>query len=475
MATHLVWFRADLRVRDNPALAAACQSATAKVLALYIATPGQWQQHDMSARQAHYLWAHLDDLQHNLAERGIPLTVLQVDDFAASIDSLSDFADKNGVDALFYNYQYPVNERARDATVEKRLDDEGVVCQGFDANLLLAPGSVTPNGGKMYKVFTPFSKACVQRLREGVPECLTAPHKRGDAIKPHPLPALDYPKPPDETPDYPVGEAAALARLRTFCQQSAANYPDERNFPAHDGTSQLSAWLTLGVLSPRQCLHRLLTEHPQALAGKTGWVWLNELLWREFYNHLLVVWPKLSRHQPFIAWTDNVVWRQDEKALKAWQEGNTGYPIVDAAMRALNQTGWMHNRLRMVCASFLTKDLLIDWRKGERYFMQQLIDGDLAANNGGWQWAASTGTDSTPYFRIFNPTTQGERFDPQGEFVRRWLPELSHVPDNSIHEPWRWAEKNHQQLDYPKPCVDHKLARQQTLDAWYQAKNKDAS
>lgn len=202
-----------------------------------------------------------------------------------------------------------------------------------------------------------------------------------------------------------------------------------------------------------------------------AFTWFNELVWREFYRHLIVSWPQLCKHRPFTAWTQWVKWRESPEDLAAWQQGKTGYPIVDAAMRQLNETGWMHNRLRMICASFLVKDLLIDWREGERYFMSQLLDGDLAANNGGWQWAASTGTDAAPYFRIFNPTTQGERFDPEGRFIRHWLPELAAVPDKDIHQPHRWADKHHHQLNYPLPIVDHKTARQNTLAAFEAAKN----
>ncbi|ORU03638.1 deoxyribodipyrimidine photo-lyase, partial [Klebsiella pneumoniae] len=221
---------------------------------------------------------------------------------------------------------------------------------------------------------------------------------------------------------------------------------------------------------PRQCLHRLLTEHPAALDGGAGATWLNELIWREFYRHLMVYYPKLCKGRPFTAWTDKVAWRAEEAALQAWQRGETGFPIVDAAMRQLNATGWMHNRLRMIVASFLTKDLRLDWRAGERYFMSQLIDGDLAANNGGWQWAASTGTDAAPYFRIFNPTTQGEKFDKQGVFIRRWLPELAKVPEKALHQPWAWADKQGITLDYSRPIVDHKQARQETLAAWEAAR-----
>lgn len=199
-------------------------------------------------------------------------------------------------------------------------------------------------------------------------------------------------------------------------------------------------------------------------------MWLNELIWREFYRHLMTYHPDLCKHRPFIRWTEQVQWQSNEKLLKAWQRGLTGFPIVDAAMRQLNETGWMHNRLRMITASFTVKDLLIDWRTGERYFISQLIDGDLAANNGGWQWAASTGTDAAPYFRIFNPTTQGQRFDADGEFIRRWLPELKDVPAKAIHEPWVWADKQRVTLNYPRPIVDHKQARVATLAAYEAAR-----
>ncbi|WP_435929545.1 deoxyribodipyrimidine photo-lyase [Dryocola sp. BD613] len=472
MATHLVWFRNDLRVSDNLALAAACRDPQAKVIGFFIATPEQWRQHNMSPRQAEFIWQHLLALQNALAERGIELCIKQVADFAASIACLKNFCASRNVDALFYNYQYEINERERDAAAEKTLGRE-VICQGFDDSVLLPPGSVTTGNHEMYKVFTPFSKACIKRLREELPECVAAPPPRGEplAIK-EPAP-FNYPREKVDTALFPLGERAAIAKLREFCLRPVADYSAQRDFPAVEGTSRLSPWLTLGVISPRQCLHRLLKEHPQALEGGAGASWLNELIWREFYRHLLVAYPKLCRFHPFIPWTDKVRWRQDDGHLKAWQQGKTGYPIVDAAMRQLNATGWMHNRLRMVAASFLVKDLLIDWRAGERYFISQLLDGDLAANNGGWQWAASTGTDAAPYFRIFNPTTQGERFDAEGAFIRRWVPELRIVPGKHIHSPWMWADKQQQTLDYPRPIVDHKQARTATLAAYEAARKPE--
>ncbi|RPH30389.1 deoxyribodipyrimidine photo-lyase [Buttiauxella warmboldiae] len=470
MATHLVWFRNDLRVNDNLALAAACRSSEVRVIGIFLATPQQWRQHDMAPRQAEFIWQHVQGLRAALAERGIELLVREVGDFNDCAQFLKNFCEQQQVEALFYNYQYELNERQRDAAVEKALGRE-VVCQGFDDSVLLPPASVITGNQEMYKVFTPFSKAFIKRLHEGLPECVSAPKARGASLwEIPPLHEFDYPRQPIDESLFPIGEPQAINQLRQFCRQSAADYEQRRDFPAVDGTSRLSAYLAIGVLSPRQCLHRLLKEHPQVLDGGSGSVWLNELIWREFYRHLLVAYPKLCRHQPFISWTDKVVWRQDEAQFIAWQQGKTGFPIVDAAMRQLNTTGWMLNRLRMVAASFLVKDLLCDWRRGERYFMSQLVDGDLAANNGGWQWAASTGTDAAPYFRIFNPTTQGERFDAQGEFIRQWLPELVAVPDKYIHTPWLWAEKQQLELDYPRPIVEHKQARIATLAAYEAAR-----
>lgn len=470
MATHLVWLRADLRLHDNLALAAACRDRQAGVIALFIATPEQWRRHRMAPRQAALIQSHLETLRESLAEKGIPLLFREAEDFAASISVLEEVCGEYGVGQLFYNYQYEVNERQRDAQVEKRLKE--IACQGFDDSVLLAPGSVMTGNHQMYKVFTPFKNAFLKRLQEDLPECVHAPGKREHPVKAkrEGKIALGYPTEAFDPQLFAADESTALSRLREFCREPVARYDEQRDFPAVEGTSRVSASLATGALSPRQCLHRLLAEHPDALTGGEGAVWLSELIWREFYRHLMTYHPQLCKHRPFIDWTEKVKWSRDRAHLEAWQQGKTGYPIVDAAMRQLAETGWMHNRLRMIVASFLVKDLLIDWREGERWFMSQLIDGDLAANNGGWQWAASTGTDAAPYFRIFNPTTQGERFDKAGTFIRRWLPELKAVPDKSIHTPWDWADKAGETLDYPRPIVDHAAARKSTLAAYEAAR-----
>lgn len=472
MTTHLVWLRNDLRITDNKALYAACADPQARVMALYIATPQQWRQHNMSPRQAAFIHAHLRQLQQVLAARGIELVCHQCGNFAESAQWLVEFCQQQQVSALFYNRQYEFNERQRDSGVEQALQGR-VSCHGFDDSLLLPPGSVQTAKGEMYQVFTPFRHTFIQRLLASETTVLPAPSSRGPTCQFMLADKFDYPF--EEVSDgYPVGEQAALQRLRAFCREQVSDYAKQRDLPAINGTSNLSPYLAIGVLSPRQCFNRLRVECPDVLENPQSgaFCWLNELIWREFYRHLIVAYPALCKHRPFIPWTDNLSWSDNPSALQAWQQGLTGYPIVDAAMRQLNQTGWMHNRLRMVSASFLVKDLLIDWRAGERYFMSQLLDGDLAANNGGWQWAASTGTDAAPYFRIFNPTTQGKRFDPQGVFIRKWLPELAQVPDSEIHHPHRWAQKQRVVLDYPEPIVDHQQARLNTLASFEAAKSQ---
>lgn len=470
---HLVWFRQDLRLRDNPALSAACLDHDAEVIAVWCVTPKQWQQHNVAARQLKYQYDALQVLQHDLQERGIPLLIIESDDFATLEKDLLTFCQHHKIGKLFYNYQYEINERQRDKNIEQACHDHEIVCQGFSDATLFPPGSVLTGKDTMYHVFTPFSRAVLKKIASSEIECASMPAKRKHAssLSPSKIPAF-YPQHSDyDQQRFVVGHDAALERLRSFSKQHVKDYNEKRDLPADDETSRLSAALAIGLLSPRQCLKRILSDYPDALEQKGGAAtWINELIWRDFYRHLLVAEPQLCKHQPFQVWTDHIKWHDNDDHFKAWQEGNTGFPIVDAGMRQLNATGWMHNRLRMVCASFLVKDLLIDWRRGEKYFSQQLIDGDLAANNGGWQWAASTGTDAAPYFRIFNPTRQGERFDPQGEFIRHWLPELKSVPEKSIHEPWSWADKEETELDYPRPIIDHRKARDATLQAFEAAR-----
>ena len=263
---------------------------------------------------------------------------------------------------------------------------------------------------------------------------------------------------------WPIGEDAARARLETFLSDRIRRYDADRDEPALAGTSALSPYLSLGVLSVRRCLEGALAANEGRLEGGEAGVetWISELVWREFYRHVVAAFPHVSRGHAFRREYDDFPWRDDAEALDAWETGRTGYPLVDAAMRQLVATGWMHNRLRMVTAMFLSKNLLLDWHAGERFFMRHLLDGDFAANNGGWQWSASTGTDAAPYFRVFSPVSQSERFDARGEFIRRWVPELADVPVKALHDPARRGSVP----GYPDPIVDAKKSRARAIDSF---------
>ncbi|MGY4108840.1 deoxyribodipyrimidine photo-lyase [Aeromonas encheleia] len=472
----LVWFRNDLRLADNPALRHACADEE-QVAALFVISPSQWRQHKMAPIRQRFLLAQVDALGLELAALGIELHLLRVETFAETPAALAALARELGVTRLYANQAIELDEQRRDGAVTAALAEQEVSCHWLNGCCVLPPGRVLTGGREMFKVFTPFSRAWLKALDEDGFVIHRAPAPRGDALPWQPLAERAF---VDEaigetTPDprWPVGEAEALRRLHAFLDQGVLDYGETRDFPALAGTSILSPYLAAGIVSPRQCvaaLQQRLGGRPQSKA-QPGFVWLNELIWREFYRHLLVLVPSLSMNRPFKPETAALPWSWDPDAFAAWCEGRTGYPIVDAAMRCLNATGWMHNRLRMIVASFLTKDLHIHWRLGEDYFMSQLIDGDLAANNGGWQWAAGTGADAAPYFRVFNPTTQGQRFDPQGDFIRTWVSELADLPATCVHQPHDWLRLKGRQY-YPAPMVDHAVARVRAIEMFRDLEKK---
>lgn len=468
----LLWFRADLRVVDNKALVEACLRCST-IIATFIATPMQWHEHHVAPIQIDLIQRRLAVLRQLLAELNIPLIVKEVPDYEQSSQALLELVSEYNIKHVFCNKQYEWNERQRDDLTAQLLRNNQIKFSAFDDACIIAPGRVLTKKGQPFKVFTPFRREWLRVYCDERPQVLAAPVIKENPVLAKELleePFIEFAYPAADSVHWPVDEEAVRQRLKTFCEEKASIYHLQRDFPAVDGTSCLSPYLSIGALSPRQCLSALLAEFPDSLdASQSGaFCWLNEIIWREFYRHLLIAWPKVSRGQPFLEWTRHVRWEQSEPMLKAWQQGLTGYPIVDAAMRQLKETGWMHNRLRMITASFLTKDLLIHWKIGEQWFMSQLIDGDLAANNGGWQWAASTGTDAQPYFRVFNPTTQSERFDPDGRFIRTWVHELKDVPDQYIHQPHLWHQA--ESLDYPRPIVDHKSARLRAIEVFKLAK-----
>lgn len=473
MKTHLVWFRNDLRIRDNPALYEACADPNARVLGLFIATPQQWQYHHVSNRQAKFIYDSLKDLQDSLVALNIPLLYRECKNFEQTIPLIEKICKEENIDALFYNNQYEVNEYQRDRALQKRLASR-IKFHEYNGNLLLPPFSILNKQEEMYKIFTPFSRAFLPHFLEIARPLYPIPQKRQQTVTKFQFEPFTYHKQPYDF--FEVGEKAAYQRLRNFCIENVAIYHQTRDIPYLDKTSKLSAYLTLGILSPNQCFYALQEEHPNFWQHRQEgpFCWFNELIWRDFYHHLLVAFPTLSKGKPFTTWTEKIQWGNNKDYFEAWKMGKTGYPIIDAAMRQLQQTGWMNNRLRMLTACFLVKDLLIDWHWGEDYFMTQLTDGDFAANDGGWQWSASTGTDALPYFRIFDPVTQGKRFDPQGSFIQIWIPELKQVPDKYIHIPHLWSEIVNKKLNYPTPLVNHKIAKNEAISAFNKARNSYA-
>jgi Deoxyribodipyrimidine photolyase len=465
----LIWLRSDLRLHDNTALAAA--AAQGPCVAVYLTSPEQWRAHDDAPCKIDFWLRNLGALSATLAELNIPLLIRAAAHWHQAPQVLLKLCRELNVGAVHVNEEYGLNETRRDAEVARVLNDQGVEFHSHLDQLLFKPGSVLTKTGNYFQVFSQFRKVCYSRLHFSLPSLVATPARQAlTGIARDPVPTqVDGFAPPSEALRalWPAGETEARRRLDTFVDQHIDDYQGERDYPARPGTSQLSAYLVAGVVSPRQCLHAALQANQGEFeSGSAGAVtWINELLWREFYKHILVGYPRVSRHRAFRPETEALAWRKAPAELEAWKQARTGLPIIDAAMRQLLETGWMHNRLRMVVAMFLTKNLLIDWREGERFFMQHLIDGDLAANNGGWQWSASTGTDSAPWFRIFNPLSQSEKFDREGLFIKRWLPELNDLDKQQVHSP------NTQgglfgAVDYPAPIVDLRQSRARALAAF---------
>jgi deoxyribodipyrimidine photo-lyase len=453
MKKHLVWFRSDLRVQDNPALYHASKNAES-IVAVYIQCSGQDKLHATGKRKLKFIRDNLQVLKNTLQHHSIKLQILQCEFYSQIPELLNEVIQQQDIGAIFSNRESGVNEDTRDQLVRELID---VPFYRLNGDCILQPGSVLTNNNEMFRVFTPFRNAWIRQLQA-----------QGFSLAQ--IPELMIEQEEIKTPTaselfWPAGEKAALQRLNKFCEQHLLDYDKKRDFPAHDMTSKLSPYLSTGVISTKQCLQAIEFSlgHLPLSPGEKGFAWVNELIWREFYRHLMAAYPDLSKNKCFKKNMDNLQWVNDDHIFRCWCEGKTGYPIVDAAMRCLNKTGWMHNRLRMIVASFLTKDLQIDWRRGEQYFMQHLIDADFASNNGGWQWTAGTGADASPYFRIFNPTRQGEKFDRQGKFIKLWVAELTDVPEKYIHKPQVWFKAENIQSDYPQPVVDHDQARKETL------------
>ena len=464
----LVWFRRDLRVHDNTALHHAAKESE-EVIGLFVITPSQWKEHDDADAKVSFWIENLRSLSSELGKLNIPLLIQTCDSFDETPDIVVSIAKKHKCTKLFFNREYEVNEDRRDGMTIEAAGVEDIDVQSFHDRIIVPPKEISTKDGRFYSVFTPYRRVWDTKAVD-YSKVLSKPKARkAIAVKADPVPdsieGFDFSNARSDL--WKPGEAEAKKRLKKFATR-IDGYNDWRDKPATVGTSLISPYLAAGVVSPRQCLAAAIKHNGGTLAGSDGsTTWVSELTWRDFYTHVMVGFPKVSRHQPFKEKTKAIPWRKNDADFKAWCEGRTGYPIVDAGMRQLNQTGWMHNRLRMVTAMFLTKNLLIDWRLGEKYFMEKLVDGDLAANNGGWQWSASTGTDSVPYFRIFNPFSQSKRFDVDGVFIKKLCPELEPVPSPALHDPKKLSaaiEAN--DVDYPSFVVDYKEGRERALSAF---------
>ena len=454
--TQLVWFRNDLRLADNPALTAACRSGN-PVRACFIVTPTQWQEHDWSAARVQFVLEHANSLARQLARLGIGLSFLNADTFADSLGTLESFCKEHGITALHFNEEYGLNERRRDKQVHDRLDELSIKVNKYRDQTVAPVGQILTQQNEPYSVFTPFSRRWRSWIEETQPTLYPAPSAQGPEVRAEQTDTLPAPFSDAPEPLVPTGEDAAHDQLEEFLAERAKDYKDNRDFPALDGTSQLSPYLANGVLSGKQCL---IAARQAGVSGDGIETWINEIAWRDFYINILYHYPRVSMGRAFKEETEALVWNEPGEHFEAWKEGRTGIPIVDAGTRQLKETGWMHNRLRMITAMFLTKNLFIDWRLGEAWFMQNLVDGFLASNNGGWQWSASTGTDAAPYFRVFNPVTQSERFDPKGEFIRQWVPELAKLDNKRIHDPSKGGVIP---KGYPRPIVDLKESRKEAI------------
>lgn len=476
----IIWFRQDLRLIDNPALVGA--SDNAEVLPVYIydtSTPENARLGGASDWCLHHALQALNKALNNnlLILKGNPSKIIP------------QLMDEHNIDSVHWNRMYEPWARERDSELKSVIKESGKIAKSYNGSLLWEPMDVLKKDGTPYKVFTPYyRKGCLSKSHPRYP--LAKPElsfiKTKDSAEDCSLKALDIdslnllPTIPWDTEMkklWDISEAGAQNRLSRFLNDAIKDYNDDRNIPSIEGTSKLSPYFHFGIMSPNQAWYSILDFFGGNTENKGVDVYLSELGWREFSYYLLYHFPHIQTDN-FNAKFNKFPWRTDSKALKAWQSGNTGIPIVDAGMRELYRTGYMHNRVRMIVGSFLVKNLLIDWREGERWFWDCLLDADSASNAASWQWVAGSGADASPYFRIFNPILQGEKFDKQGEYVKHYCPELNDLPAKYIHQPWNAPQDILSQAkvtlgeEYPAPIVDLKVSRQRALDAFAETKGE---
>jgi len=471
LETALVWFRRDLRLTDHPALRAALARA-GRVVLLYVHAPDEEAPWAPGAASRWWLHHSLEALDTALAARGARLTLAA----GASLETLLAVARASGASSVHWNRSYEPALVARDTAIKTALRDAGIAAESHPGNVILEPWTVRNGQGEPFRVFTPFWRACQAALGtvarpepapDRIPQAPTPAGAPLGALELLPRRRWDAGLAAHWTP----GERGALDRLEAFLDTDVAGYGERRDRPDLPATSRLSPHLHFGELSPRQALAAAMRGANDAAAGRGTDGFLRELGWREFAHHLLYAFPHTAE-APMDPRFAAFEWRRDAGALAAWQRGATGIPLVDAGMRELWHTGWMHNRVRMVVASFLTKNLGLSWLEGARWFHDTLVDADLANNTQGWQWTAGCGADAAPFYRVFNPVLQAERFDPARGYLRRWLPELAALPDDWLHRPFAAppailaAAGVALGRDYPAPVVDLAASRERALAAW---------
>ncbi|MBX3178671.1 MAG: deoxyribodipyrimidine photo-lyase [Candidatus Hydrogenedentes bacterium] len=470
----IYWIRNDLRLADNPALTAAVKAGT--VIPVYIWSPAEEGAWTPGGASRAWLDASLRALSEAYAAAGSRLLMRA----GRTAEILLALCAETGAEAVYASRRYEPDALRQEASVRDALKEAGIALRMYNGSLLNAPDAIATQAGEPYKVFTPYYRACLAGKDPG------EPYPAPERIKaPKSWPASDGLEALRLAPDHPwgdamlshwgVGEAAALSALDDFATGPVESYPDLRDRPGETGTSRLSPHLHFGEVSPRQVFHAVASGGGTGL-GAAREACIRQLYWREFAHHLLYYFPH-TPEEPLKDMFAPFPWVRDAGALRRWQRGQTGYPFVDAGMRELWVTGWMHNRVRMVVASFLVKDLRIHWRAGADWFWDTLADANLANNTLGWQWVAGCGADAAPYFRVFNPITQGMKFDPEGAYVRRWVPELAKVPDKYLHAPWTTPPIELAACgvtlgkDYPQPMVDHDEARKTALAIYDEIKS----
>ena len=471
MTRAIWWVRRDLRLHDNPALQESLQSAS-DVIPIFIVDSTLIKSPNTSKTRLAFLYQGLEQLHKDLTSLGSRLILRS----GSPVPILTEILQESRAETIYAESDFSPYARRRDNAVGENLP---LVLTGNSS--FSHPHAVLKSDGTPYTVFTPYMRSwkgfhALENIRLiPPPQRISTPQD----ISSEPFPEINIQEAYHQ--DFSPGETNALKHLNQFTAGKEApiyDYTSLRDRVDLRGTSQLSPYLHFGMLSPQMAIksaYEAISQAPDDHSRQGAETWLNELIWRDFYIAILNHFPHVLQHSFRPEYRD-IPWQNDEEDFSAWCEGSTGYPIVDAAMHQLAETGWMHNRARMITASFLVKDLLVDWRWGERWFMQNLVDGDLASNNGGWQWTAGTGTDAAPYFRIFNPTLQGVKHDPEGTYIRRWLPQLADVPQKYIHTPWEMPDNIQVQAScqigkhYPLPIIDHGFARQRTVEAYKSVK-----